>query len=109
MSPEVTEFLLNYLPVIAGILLGVSYIFQIAKLWKTKVTDGISIPFWIVISIALSMLLVNSITIFMMFGTWGYMVTEIFNFGLAVAVLGLVIYYRSKNNKQIKLKQKRRR
>lgn len=94
----ILDFLLNYLPLIAGVLLGVSYLYQIGHLYKTKKTDGISVTFWVIISIALFMLLVNSIVIFVQFGTWGYMVTEIFNTGLAITVLLMVLYYRSKEN-----------
>lgn len=88
------NFILNYLPLIAGVMLGVSYIYQIGHLFKTKLTEGISVSFWVMISLALFLLLVNSIAIFIQFGTWGYMVTEIFNFSLAVIVLVMVLYYR---------------
>lgn len=96
MIELLVEFLLNYLPLIAGFILCISYVQQIGLLYKTKETGGISIKFWVILSVALSMLLINAITIFIVFGTWGYMVIELFNVGLALVVLGMVLYYRKK-------------
>lgn len=98
-NPIVLEFLLNITPLVAGAILGLSYVFQIQHLYKTKRADGISVVFWVVLSIALFLLFVNALTIFIMYGTWGYLVAEIFNLGLALVVLFMVRYYKGKNSK----------
>jgi uncharacterized protein with PQ loop repeat len=90
------NFLLNLLPSIAGILLGVCYLPQIKQTIKTKNVEGMNLYFWIILNIALSFLLINSIVVFIKFGAWGYMTTEIFNVGLAFVMLCLVLKYRKK-------------
>lgn len=90
------DFLLNLLPTLAGVVLGACYVPQIIKTVKTKNVDGMSVQFWVLLNIALTMLLINSIVVFINFGTWGYMVTEIFNEGLALVMLILVLKYRKK-------------
>lgn len=90
------NFLLNLLPSIAGILLGICYLPQIRQTLKTKNVDGMNLSFWIILNLALTCLLINSIVVFVKFGAWGYMVTEIFNVGLAFVMLMLVSKYRKK-------------
>jgi uncharacterized protein with PQ loop repeat len=93
------NFLLNLLPSIAGILLGFCYIPQILKTYRTKNVEGMSVAFWAILNVALSFLLVNSIVVFQTSGVWGYMVTEIFNEGLAFVMLLMVIKYQDKSVK----------
>lgn len=90
------HFLLNILPTIAGVFLGICYIPQIVKTYKSKNVENISFPFWIILNIALSFLVVNAVVVFLTSGVWGYMVTETFNEGLALVMLMLVIKYRKK-------------
>lgn len=90
----ITHFLLNLLPTIAGVLLGICYIPQIIKTYKTKDVSSMSLSFWIILNFALSFLVVNSVVVFKTSGVWGYMVTEIFNEGLAFVMLAMVIKYR---------------
>lgn len=90
------QFLLNLLPTIAGVLLGVTYIPQIVKTVKTKDVEGMSLAFWIILVIALLMLAVNALAVFVQTGVWGYLVTETFNSGLAIVMLILVIKYRKR-------------
>lgn len=91
-----TNFLLNLLPSIAGIFLGICYIPQIVKTVKTKNVEGMSVQFWIILNIALTMLVINSLVVFKTSGVWGYAVTECFNEGLAFVMLLLVLKYRKK-------------
>lgn len=88
------NFLLNFLPTVAGILLGICYIPQIMTTVKTKNVEGISLPFWIILNFALSFLVVNAVVVFLTSGVWGYMLTETFNEGLALVMLILVVKYR---------------
>lgn len=94
------NFLLNLLPSIAGILLGICYIPQIVKTIKTKDVSSMSLSFWVILNFALTFLLINSIVVFITsdYEVWGYMATEIFNEGLALVMLILVLKYRTKNN-----------
>lgn len=89
-----TPFLLNILPTIAGIFLGICYIPQIIKTLRTKDVKSLSLPFWIILNIALVFLVINAIVVFRTTGVWGYLVTETFNEGLALVMLILVLKYR---------------
>lgn len=91
-----TAFLLNSLATVAGIVLAFCYIPQIKKTLKEKDVTGIALSFWVVLCIALFLLTVNAFTVFVITGVWGYLVTEIFNFGLALVMLSLVVKYRKK-------------
>lgn len=91
-----TKILLDYLPIAATVFLTVCYLPQIIKTYRTKDVSGISLPFWVFLNVALSLMLVNSIVIFIEFGTWGYMVTEILNEGLAFVMLVMVLRYKKR-------------
>jgi len=90
-------FWLNWLPVIGTYFLTVCYVPQIKKLILTKVTDGMSLSFWIHLDIALLILTVNQLFVFLVYGTWGTLVTEAVNLVLAVVVTGLFIKYKKYN------------
>lgn len=90
------EYLLNHTASIAGILLGIAYIPHIVKTYKTKDVTGVSLAFWYIIVLALSFLIINAYAVFVFTGVWGYLVTELFNLGLATVMLCLVQYYRVK-------------
>lgn len=90
------DFLLNYLATIAGVILGICYIPQIVHTVKTKNVEGLSLSFWLILNVAIFLLFVNAVTIFIQFGTWGYMLTEFFNLALAFVMLVLVLKYRKK-------------
>lgn len=95
------NFLLNLLPSLAGIVLAFCYVPQIRTTLKTKNVEGMDLRFWLILDVALSMLFLNAIVVFVQFGTWGYMLTEAFNLGLAVVMTTLVIKYRKKNHSSI--------
>lgn len=88
--------LLNGLPTIATVILVIAYVPQIIKTYRTKDVTGVSLLFWVLMNIALSLMLVNAITIFIQFGTWGYAITEIANLSLAAVMFVMVIVYREK-------------
>lgn len=93
------NFLLNLLPSIAGIVLAFCYVPQIITTLRTKDVSGMDIRFWLILDVALALLTANAVTVFIIHGTWGYMVTEMFNLGLALVVTALVLKYR-KGRKQ---------
>lgn len=88
------NLLLDYLPILATVLLTFCYVPQIVRTFQTKDVSGMSLAFWIMLNLSLACLLINATVIFIKFGTWGYMVTEILNLGLAFVMLTLVLKYR---------------
>ena len=86
-----TDFLLNNISIVIGILLAITYIPQIAKRHRTRSIEGVSLLFWIVLSFTLSLALINSLVVFTSTGVWGYMFIEIINVSLALVVLCQVI------------------
>lgn len=93
------NFLENYLATVAGVVLAFCYIPQIRTTIRTKNVEGINLSFWLILDVALTLLFINSIVVFVKYGTWGYMVTEIFNLGLALIMTTLVLKYRKKGVK----------
>lgn len=87
----------NLLPVLATVFLTICYVPQIVQTFKTKNVSSISLSFWILLNIALTLMLINATAIFISTGVWGYMVTEIANEGLAFIMLCLVLRYRNKD------------
>jgi len=94
-----TQFLLNWLPLLGTIFLTICYLPQIRKTWKTKDVSSMSLLFWISLNIALILLLGNYVVIFIETGAWGGMVTEALNVAFALVMMGLVIKYRKKKEK----------
>jgi uncharacterized protein with PQ loop repeat len=90
------KVLLDVLPVGATVFLTICYLPQIYRTYKTKNVESMSISFWVMLNIALTLLLTNAYAIWGLFGTYGYLVTEILNEGLALITLGQVLYYKSK-------------
>lgn len=89
-------FLLNVLPMIATIQLIYAYLPQIHKSYITKDVTGIASGFWWNISIALLLMTINALTQFIVYGNFGYLITEVVNLTLAGTMLILVLKYRKK-------------
>ena len=94
------NFLLNYLPIISGIILTVSYIPQILTTFRTKDVSGIDKRFWLLITIALGGLAVSTGAVWYYTGTYGNFVTEFVNVSLAFTMLILVYKYRNSRRKE---------
>lgn len=94
-------FLLNVLPQIGTLLIGAMYIPQIIKIHKTKNVSSMALSFWVMLVLALAVLTVNATVIFILFGTFGFLITEIINLSLAVVVLTQILMYR-KREKELK-------
>lgn len=92
------KLLLELIPILATIFLSICYVPQIYKLHKTKNAESQSLLFWILLSISLSLLWTNAFMIFNKFGTYGYLITETFNLGLALVVLVQVVKYKKKDS-----------
>ena len=91
-----TQVLLNVIPIIATVFLIICYFPQLYKTWKSKDVSGISLSFFVMLNIALTLLLINSILLYTVNGNFGYVVTYIINEGLAFAMLILILKYRKK-------------
>lgn len=87
-------FLENGIASVATFFLIVAYIPQVVTTYRTKDVRGIDPWFWRLISIALILLWINSLYIFILYGTWGYLLMESFNATLAVAMFVMVEKYR---------------
>lgn len=90
------EILLNIIPVIATVFLVICYIPQVVHTFKTKEVEDISLLFFVMLNIALTLLLINSILLYTQNGNFGYVVTYIFNEGLAFTMLVMILKYRKK-------------
>jgi MtN3 and saliva related transmembrane protein len=86
--------LIAVLPNLATLLLVLCYIPQITHLIRTKKTEGLSIPFWILLIAALTLFTLYNICICIKFGPWFGIVTEGANTVLAVVVFTLLLKYR---------------
>lgn len=95
--------LLDILPLMATVFLTICYVPQIIRNYRTKDVSSISLPFWILLNIALIMMVINASVIFLKFGTYGYLITEILNEGLALTVLIQVLKYRKDGKNSDKL------
>ena len=86
----------NLIVLIAGIsatlLLGISYVPQILKLYKDKTAEGISPSFWYILDLSLLMLFILAIDA----GQTSLIIAQGLNLLLALIVTGQVIYYKKK-------------
>ena len=90
------EILLNIIPVIATVFLVICYIPQVVHTFKTKEVEDISLSFFVMLNIALTLLLINSILLYTQNGNFGYVITYVFNEGLAFVMLVMILKYRKK-------------
>jgi hypothetical protein len=72
------------------------YIIQISKTIKTKSVEGVSMLGWACLNLALLFMTINALTIYVLYGTYGFLVTELFNVGLAFIEFLLILKYRKK-------------
>lgn len=92
--------LMNVLPIIATIFMVACYVPQVIQTFKTKDVSSISLPFFAMLNISLTLLLINSIVLFTDNGNFGYVLSYICNEGLALTMLIMILKYR-KNKKVI--------
>lgn len=91
------NFFLNIINSVFGTaFLIIFYIIQIGKTLKVKSSKDISWVGWTCLNLALACMFANSIAVYLKFGTWGYLVTESANVGLALIELILILKYRKK-------------
>lgn len=95
-----TAFLENHIANIATFFLVIAYLPQVIKTFKSKNVVGISLPFWVLINIALTCLLINAIFVFLQYGTYGYLIAEAFNESLAFIMLVMVLRYRKRKGRK---------
>lgn len=90
------ETLMNIIPLIATVFMVLCYLPQIYKTYKSKDVTGISLSFFVMLNIALTLLLINSYLLFTVNGNFGYVVSYIVNEFLAFVMLVFIIKYRKK-------------
>lgn len=88
--------LMNIIPIVATFFLIACYFPQLKKTWQTKKVTDISLAFFVQLNIALFLLLVNSVLLYTQNGNFGYVVTYVFNWGLAFVMLIMILKYRKK-------------
>lgn len=96
MIDAIEGFLRNGIASVATFFLVAAYIPQVVKTFRTKDVTGVSLPFWILINIALTLLWINALYLFLTTGVYGYLITESFNESLALVMLVMTIKYRRK-------------
>lgn len=89
-----TNFILNYGPLVGTICLIIFYIIQIAKTVKIKSVEGVSMGGWAMLNVALLFMFLNSLMVFVKFHTYGALVEETANIVLALVELALIFKYR---------------
>lgn len=92
-------FLENHIATVGATFFILAYARGIYDLFKAKSASGREIWFWSLINVAVSMLFVNSVFLFIKYGTYGYLIMESANFGMAVVMLFMSIYYKRKGAK----------
>lgn len=95
----IEAFLENHIATVGALLFILAYSQGIIEVFKTKTADRRMLPFWASINAAVFMLFVNSVYLFVKYGTYGYLIMESFNFGLAFVMLVMTIRYREKEAK----------
>lgn len=92
-----SQFCINVVPTIAGIILAVCYTPQLVKTYKTKNVEGFSIAFWTMLNIALFCFVINALSLLALgSGSIGYLIAELINLTLAFTMLVMIIVYRRK-------------
>lgn len=90
------QLLLNFLPVLATFLIGISYLPQLKVTYTTKNVEGQSIMFWIILISALFINVLREFYLFYSSGTYGGLLTQGLNFALALAMLIGILLYKKK-------------
>lgn len=86
------NLIINLASILAPIVLGVSYVPQIIKLYKTKNTGGQSLGFWGILDVSLTMLLLLAVDS----GSINMIAVQALNLLFALVVTGQIVYYRRK-------------
>lgn len=89
----------NVISSVATVLIAVCYIPQIIKMIKEPETiKAMSKGYWLTLGTALFCMLLNSIYVFVTTGTFGFMIAEIFDFGLGFIII-ILMYTLGRKNK----------
>jgi uncharacterized protein with PQ loop repeat len=91
-----SNILLDYLPIVATVLIIFSYMGQLKVTYGTKNVEGQSLSFWVILTSALAINVVREAYLMYTQGTFGGLLTQGFNFVLAGAILFGVMRYRKK-------------
>lgn len=93
------DIIVNIASVTAGFILGLSYIPQVWKFYRTKNVEGVSLSFWLILDLSLTMLFILAVDNYLATGALGLITAQGLNLGLALVVTGQVLYYGVKAKK----------
>lgn len=92
-----STFCTEVVPLIAGALMMATYLPQLSKTYRTKNVEGFSLMFWVLLVIALSCFVINALSLLAAnSGSVGYLVAELINVTMALAMLVMIIKYRKR-------------
>lgn len=86
-------------PILSTILITIAYFPQIAKTYKTKSVDDLSLGFWLILAGFLISTIINAAYLAMTASGIGYLITQLVNFAFALVIIFQILYYKKKNNK----------
>lgn len=92
-----SNFVVNWIPMIAGFLLMICYTPQLLKTFRTKNVEGFSVMFWVVLSAALACFVLNALSLLALgSGSIGYLISELLNLSMALTMLVMILVYRKR-------------
>lgn len=94
---ELSSIVLNYLPIIAVVLITFSYLPQIKLTYGTKNVEGQSLTFWVLLNTSLLINTIREMMLFTQHGTYGGLLTQGINLFFGLTVMAGVILYRKKD------------
>lgn len=93
----VSNFVVNYVPLIAGILLAVCYTPQLLRTYRTKDVSSFSLTFWVILDVALFCFVINALSLIALgSGSYGYLIAELLNLSMSMAMTIMILKYREK-------------
>lgn len=92
-----SNFVVNMIPLIAGVLLAICYCPQLLKTFRTKNVEGFSLTFWVILDVALLCFVINALSLLALgSGSYGYLFAELLNLSMSTAMTIMIIKYRNK-------------
>lgn len=92
-----SNFVVNFVPLISGVLLAVCYTPQLLKTFRTKNVEGFSLTFWLILDVALLCFVINALSLLALgSGSYGYLMAELLNLSMSLAMTIMIIKYKEK-------------
>lgn len=92
-----SNFVVNVVPTIAGILLAICYTPQLIKTYRTKNVESFSLRFWMILDVALACFVINALSLLALgSGSYGYLFAEVLNLSMSMAMTIMIIKYKER-------------